>query len=385
MFDKLPVIPAILRQHVEGAAFLWSQRSGLFYDPAMGAVHLGRHDLRLRAHLSACMASGQETLHEAERRFADFPKAGEIFAWLTLALSTGDERVTHILDHAGQTSPIEWRGASGAVAWVGVEALKPYVVKWSKSDDPFRRWLAVCAFSHYRTTPGQILDGFLNDPSPLVRARSLRLLGELGLTTRLSSALEALETSEEAGQRFFGARSALLLGERTKALAALRSLAEQEGRYADAALELVVLADQTPQIKIWMGQMIRNDKRRDSTIEMSGASDDPEIRDWLLSNCANPNYAAAVTLAMRNALPFDVDDTNILEGDPEVMGPEFAGRDDGPWAVEQRVRDALKAHQGAAVFVNLPTLRRRALSAAINAPTDSLEEWRGAQRCPAWS
>ncbi len=65
----------------------------MFDDPVMRELQLGRLARRRLAHISGCMASGQDALSEAERQFYDFPEVGETFAWLSPALSSKDRTV----------------------------------------------------------------------------------------------------------------------------------------------------------------------------------------------------------------------------------------------------------------------------------------------------
>jgi hypothetical protein len=117
--ETISVIPPILRQHAEGAAFLWSQRVRMFHDPAFGEVELGRLDRRLGAHIDGLLASGSAALGEVAARFEDFPEPGEMFAWFAVALlGGGPEDIAAALERAGG-HPKCWSGLSGAIAWAG--------------------------------------------------------------------------------------------------------------------------------------------------------------------------------------------------------------------------------------------------------------------------
>ncbi len=383
--DQTTTIPPILRQHVEGAAFLWTQRANMFHDAAMDAQQLGRVDLRLKAHIRATLNSSEAALAEAKRQFDDFPMAGEIFAWMVVALKSRDGELTPFLVQLAKTHRSEWRGASGALAWVGVAVLKDYVDPWSRSPNPIHRWLALTSCSHYRTAPGDQLTKFLSDSDPLVRARALRLLGELGLSDRLHVAQDAISASEDDDIRYWAARSAVLLGDRTRGRDTLRALSEGTSAHADAALELVVVSETGPDLRKWLGQLIRNPARRAAAIAVSGMIDDPAVMEWLLSRLGVPEDAAAATAALRCALPVDLDDTVALEGDPAVMGAGFEEREDGPWAVADRVRVVMEEIKPDSVFESLPRLRRRILAQAVKTPGQVLGEWRHFRPYPAWS
>jgi uncharacterized protein (TIGR02270 family) len=385
MLIELPVIRPIVQQYTEGAAFLWSRRAALFNAPEMGEIDLGRLDRRLEAHVAGLVASGRAALREAEAQFEDFAEPGEVFVWLVIGLVSGDAMaIGAVLDRAKALPPQGWRGLSGAIAWAGAAALRGHVSKWAAAPDPLSRWLALTAFSHHRVDPGDLLDRFLADEKPLIRARAIRLLGEIGRRDRTSVAICGLEAASDS-ERFAAARSCLLLGERGRALPVLRELAEGTGEYADQALELAVVGDRGPEMRRWLGRLIRNTIRTESAVAISGAIREPEVLEWLIGKAAEPPLSAAVGRALRAALDFDLDDTDAFVSDPAVLGADFADRDDGPWPVPSRVRAAINAHGGRGTFTNLATLRRTCLAAAIKAPGQVLTEWRYRRNFPAWS
>ena len=78
-----PVLPHILRQHAEQAAFLWTiyDRARLFPDEnlEMDELRISRLLERLEAHLDGLRLAGAEGVKLADERFAEYPEAGELF------------------------------------------------------------------------------------------------------------------------------------------------------------------------------------------------------------------------------------------------------------------------------------------------------------------
>ena len=377
-------IPNILRNHAEGAAFLWTRRAAFMHDPTIGEVELGRVDRRLIAHLAGLNASGDQSLVELQARFDDFPEAGEAFAYLATAIAVGETAAAESFLEVANELPKCWPGLSGAVGWSTLDDLKPFVRDWVRSPLAVARFLAVAAHSHCRVDPGDRLDDVLSDTDSRVRARGLRLLGEIGDVSRTDRLLAAVRDGS-ADEQFFASRSALLLGRRGDALDAVRQRALEAHRTGDAALELAVLADHGEDGRKWLGQLTQNKARKEAAVEICGAIDAEDVRKWLFRCASDPDLSAAAGRAMRTMYDIDFDDTDAFEADGETLGPKFAERTDGPWPVASRVKAALENGATGPRFECLPRLRRRCLSQAMATPGRPLAEWRSRRAYPAWS
>jgi hypothetical protein len=98
----VPVLPHILRQHAEQAAFLWTvyDRAKLFPEenPEMDAAALADLVDRLEAHLDGLRIAEAEGVKTAEERFREYPEAGELF--VVRMLSVGSPIAVADLDMA---------------------------------------------------------------------------------------------------------------------------------------------------------------------------------------------------------------------------------------------------------------------------------------------
>ena len=80
---SVPVLPHILRQHAEQAAFLWTAYDHALLlpgeSPDMDEAKLADLVGRLEAHLDGLRIAGAEGMKLAEERLAEYPEAGELF------------------------------------------------------------------------------------------------------------------------------------------------------------------------------------------------------------------------------------------------------------------------------------------------------------------
>ena len=80
---RAPILPEIVRQHAEMAAFLWTvyDRALLFPDeyPEMDEARIARFIERFEAHLDGLRVAGPEGQRIAAERYAEVPEAGELF------------------------------------------------------------------------------------------------------------------------------------------------------------------------------------------------------------------------------------------------------------------------------------------------------------------
>ena len=110
-----PVLPHILRQHAEQAAFLWTQYDRALLPPGESpdtdAAALADLVDRLEAHLDGLRIAGAAGMKLAEERFAEYPEAGELF--VIRMLSAGSPIAVAELDLARVRAYLDARLGAG--------------------------------------------------------------------------------------------------------------------------------------------------------------------------------------------------------------------------------------------------------------------------------
>jgi hypothetical protein len=86
----VPILPEIVRQHAEMAAFLWTvyDQHLLHPDenPDMDEVRLGRLVVRLEAYLDGLRVAGEDGLAIARKIYRESPGQGELFVLRMLSV-----------------------------------------------------------------------------------------------------------------------------------------------------------------------------------------------------------------------------------------------------------------------------------------------------------
>lgn len=384
---RVATIPGIIAQHAEDAAFLWTQRRGEIDGRSFGEIDVGRIDQRLSAHLAGLIEAGEAGWNAARARYADYPEAGEVFVLAMLALHAGEAAALDAALDAARAAGTEGRrGFSGAIARTPPDRLRPCVADWLAAADPFRRYLGVCALSHHRVDPQGRLAEVLADADADVRARGLRLVGEIGRRNQAA----ALQAAADAGaeERFWAARSAGLVGAFDLAGPGLERIVREAGPRATAATDLLLLAGPPQASRIWLGELIARQGGEGPAIAHVGVLGDRGVLPWLIRRMRAPGAAAAAGCALRDLFAIDFDDTDLFTADAGVLGDGLAAVEERPLPVADRVKAWWADGRGGPVEETRPAMRQLALQAlrqAIATPGRPLGAWRRTRRFPAWS
>jgi len=265
------------------------------------------------------------------------------------------------------------------------ERLRPFVADWLASADPMLRRLGAAALSHHRADGRGRLTALLGDRDPTVRARALRLVGELGRRDAAPALQAAFGDADEAA-RFWAAWSACLVGDRGRAAPVLDGLAEAGGRFAAAAVATRLATAPAEEARSWLRRWIARDPV--PLVAELGAAGDRGLVPWLIGRMRTPATAFDAGAAFRDLFAIDFDSTDLFTEAPETLGPGFAAVEEHPLPVGDRIEAWWDEGRGRFAAEDRPSMRQLglgALRAAAADPGRPLADWRRTRRYPAWS
>ncbi|UXH78780.1 TIGR02270 family protein [Roseateles amylovorans] len=282
------VIEDMVAQYAEQTAFLWTQRVRAVQSAGRDLASLADLDERLAAHLEGLYVAAAAGWRHAHRALQERPQGGEAFTAAALALQVGDAAGLDGVLALAPTQSMVIPGIAAAFGWVDPALLRGIVLDLIQSTCEVRRLIGVWALALHRVDPRASWAQLLADPSPTVRARALRLAGEVGALHQRDACLDGL-TDDDANCRNWAAWSSALLGDRGRAIDALKSQAEQGA--AGAGLDLLLQIQAPDEAHAWLKGLAGRGADLRVLLRASGRVGDPAYVPWLLSQMQQPATA----------------------------------------------------------------------------------------------
>ena len=300
------IIPRILEQHVEEAAFLWILR-----DSAVGAPHyqlsdLAKLDSRIEAHLDGLRIAGVDGWRLCEKSLK-LGEVGEVFAAGVLALESKDtNRLEGVLETVTQF-PDTLRGLVSAFGWVAPQRLAGTVKSYLTSQSPLIRQIGVAACAVHRADPGQILANIISDyaaPAPL-QACALRTAGQLKRSDLIDPIKGHLQADDET-VKFWAAWSSVLLGNRKRAIETLKSVASNKSQLGQRAFDLLLRAMSPTDAHQWLKSLAQFSEWRRDLVVGVGIVGDPFYVPWLINQMSVPELSRVAGEAFSSITGVDI-------------------------------------------------------------------------------
>lgn len=347
-------LPQIVSQHAEEASFLWFLRDGATGRAHFTLLSLTGLDQRLDAHLDGLRVAGEDGW-KISKEVLPPEDAGAIFALASAALESGkDDRLNDVFAAAAADPSFE-RGLASAVAWLAPAVSAKAIAKLMASPEPIRRRAAIAASALLRQDPGRPLIDAANDPDPLLAARALRALGELGKTEHLGLFQKYFD-AKDPGIRFWACWSAALLSTDPNAIVRLKEVASQPGPHRLLAADLAVRRMTPADASAWREKSASDPKNRRLAITLAGSIGDPSAVPWLLALMKEPPLARGAGESFSFITGIDLEDEKLdakkseefesgPTDNPEDTDVDMDPDDDLPWPDPAKVADRWKAVQ----------------------------------------
>jgi uncharacterized protein (TIGR02270 family) len=366
------VLPTIVDLHCSEVANLRVVRGVLCGSPHISVFLLRRHDDRIAAHLDGLLVAGNAVQSLSDGLDAD-SFSETVFPLAVVALIRNDRMMLERLMRIGHTAPSAVTALKDAFAWVDSATLRGLVTTLLPSTSTLHRVLGLAACGSHGVDAGVI--PFVSDADATVRAQALRVIGELGRRESLT-VCAAAAGDEDIESRFWGAKSALLLGDRNAALHALIATVEARGPHSAECLRLVVQALRTETAHAFLQQLARSPRERRWLIHGSGIAGDPAYVPWLLEQMTVPHTARVAAEAFMTMTGLDLFqgfemprpiglDSGPMD-DPEDEDIQLDPDEGLPWPDQEKIKawwDANRARfvPGQRYFMGAPVTREHCI------------------------
>ena len=318
----------VMTQHAEEAAFLWLLRSSAARWPHFRLRDLDELDERVEAHIDGLRIAGEDGWQLCKKELS-WKEPGEVFAAAVAALDSGDqEEIESVLSVAAK-SPDLSRGFISALGWLAYEQAEPHIKRLHASQPPSERRIGIAAAAIHRKDPGRPLNAAIADPDPLLRARALRAIGELGRIDLIPLMQRDLN-AEDVNCRFWSAWSTTLLAGYGNAIQVLQAIAESPGPYRERALQMALRRMNLATAHSWQRQLARHPQTMRSAAIAAGIIGDPSEVPWLIEQMSIPPLArvAGEAFTMITGVDLAYDDLDTDEPEGFESGPTEDPNDD---------------------------------------------------------
>lgn len=324
------VIPLIIEQHAEEAAFLWLLRSYAVQAPHYRLKDLAKLDDRVEAHLDGLRIAGPDGWNLCEQAL-NIGEAGEVFAAAMLALESKNlDRLTKVIDIA-MVSPEASKGLISAFGWTDRCKLGGTVKHLLDSSVGFQQLIGIAACALHREYPGAILDNLVRDANAevVLRARALRAVGELK-RRELYYELNDCFRHEQPLIRYWAAWSSVLLGNRAEALEVLKTFVVTTAKQLPSALPILLRAMPLANAHGLLTGLTQYPDRQREVIAGAGIVGDPLYVPWLIKQMQVPELArvAGEAFCLITGADIDYEDLDRNRPDGFESGPSEKPEED---------------------------------------------------------
>ena len=288
MNTKTIVIPHIIDQHAEEAAFLWLLRDAAVRAPHYSLKDLADLDNRVEAHVDGLRIAGDAGWATCESAL-EIGEPGEVFAASVLAFERGDGKRIDAVVNVGLAEPENFRALVSALGWIDYRHIEGYLTNLLSANASSYRRIGIAACAIHRQDPGAVLQRLLEDEDPLVRVRAARAAGELSRRDLLPVLRGQIQSADE-DCRFWATWSSVLLGDQS-ALRPLMAFVNFASPYRTRALDLTLRVLDLPSAQNWLQGLWQDPNNQRCILRGTGIIGDPYYIPALIKRMPEPEVA----------------------------------------------------------------------------------------------
>ncbi len=275
----MPIIPEIIEQNADNAAFNWLLRDAAVNEPHYDLPDLADLDDRVEANIDGLRIAGDDGWEICAEAMA-LEEPGEIFTAGVLAFeSLNPDRMDAMLA-AVELDDELFRALVSAMGWMEYTDVTDPAYRLINAELGFLRHLGVSIFAIHRQDPGPPLFDCLNVDDPAVRARALKAVGELGRWDLLNS-IQTYFVETDGKCRFYAAWAAALLGD-ASAVGMLRQIVETGSPYAPQACDLTARLMEPGDGFQWLKALFAEPEKQRLAVSGFGTLGDPSVIPLLI-------------------------------------------------------------------------------------------------------
>jgi len=307
-------LPIVLAQHVEDASSLWMLRTLVADAPHARLDDLARFDQRLEASLEGIAIAGADGTRACERAL-DAPLAGDVFVAAVRAITAPDPALFDRLFAIAAAMPEVRPGLVSALGWVAPGRLSGWVVGLLGSHDAHRIVAGLAACGMHRVDPGAALLSAIRHHDASVRARAVRLMGELGAERHRVPVDLAIDDADD-GVAVEAARAAVLLGDRGRGLDRLLVACVSSGRLHPRAWEVALRASDGNRAHATLRAVGADPSGLRDLVVGAGMVGEARYLPWLVERMADDDLARVAGEAFVLLTGCDLDGEGLTRATP---------------------------------------------------------------------
>jgi uncharacterized protein (TIGR02270 family) len=286
----MTIIPVVIEQHAEEAAFLWLLRDSAVYAPHYVLWELARLDNRVEAHLDGLRIASDAGWELIAAQLDERQEPGEVFVAAYFAFeSNRPERINKVLDIAAPVPALR-RGVISALGWLSPATAQQRLAPLLSSTVVGVHHIALGGSVAHRLSPGTALERALAHLDPSLRARALQAAGVMGYPA-WNAFLKKELRSNDLSCRFAAAWSLARLTGDAAALAELQTIALVESRRRLAAINMIMRRLDIAAARKVIRTLERVPGSERTAVFAAGALGDPAEVPFLLDQMAKPELA----------------------------------------------------------------------------------------------